>query len=53
LKKRGWTIALEKVSLFVGHGFFRERDNKPHLKLYMQNAVLLIYRMMPMTLGFG
>jgi hypothetical protein len=41
-----------KVSLFVGHEFSLERDNKPYLKFHMKNIVLLIYRMMSRILGF-
>jgi hypothetical protein len=35
-----------KVSLFVGHEFSHESDNKLHLKFDMERLVLMIYRMM-------
>jgi hypothetical protein len=41
-----------KVSLFVGHGVSHRRDNKSYLKFYMRKVVFLIYRMMPIMLGF-
>jgi hypothetical protein len=41
-----------KVSLFVGHEFTRERQNKPYRKFYMKKAVLLAYRMVLRMLGF-
>jgi hypothetical protein len=34
------------MSLFGGHEFYRERDNKPHFKLYMKKVDPRIYRMM-------
>jgi hypothetical protein len=43
----------EKGHFFIGHGFSRERDNKPNLNLYMKKVVLLICQMMPRMLGFG
>jgi hypothetical protein len=30
-----------------------EKDKKPHLKFYIEEVVLRIYRMMPRVLGFG
>jgi hypothetical protein len=42
-----------KVTLFVGHGFSRKRDNWPSLRFYMKKAALLIYWMLPSLLGFG
>jgi hypothetical protein len=30
-----------KVSLFVGHGFYHERDNKPQFKFHMKKDILL------------
>jgi hypothetical protein len=36
-----------KGSLFVGHGFSRERDKKPHFKFHMKTAVSLIEQLMP------
>jgi hypothetical protein len=41
-----------KSTTFVGHEFFRQRDNKPYLKIYMTEVMLLIYRMMPSIFGF-
>jgi hypothetical protein len=41
------------VSLFAGHAFAPERDDKPNLKLYMKKVVLCIYGMMPRMLVFG
>jgi hypothetical protein len=41
-----------KVSLFVGHAFSLERDNKPHLEFYMAKVVFLIHRMMSWLLVF-
>jgi hypothetical protein len=40
------------VSLFAGHAFAPERDNKPNLKFCMKKVVLLIYRMMSRMLAF-
>jgi hypothetical protein len=40
------------VSLFVGHGFTHERDNKHHLKFCMAKVMLFIYLVMPKMLNF-
>jgi hypothetical protein len=37
---------------FAGHIFSQERDNKHHLKFYMMEIELLIYRVMPRVLDF-
>jgi hypothetical protein len=42
-----------KVPLFIGHGFSRQRDNKPHFKFNTKKVVLHIYQMMLRMLGFG
>jgi hypothetical protein len=42
-----------KVPPFVGHGFSRERENKPHFKFHTNNVVLLIYQMMSRMLGLS
>jgi hypothetical protein len=49
-KKNG---TFSKVSLFVGHGFSRKRDNNPWCKYHMKKGVLRIYRMMLRMLGLG
>jgi hypothetical protein len=41
-----------KMSLFVEHGFSRERDSKHYFKFHMKKAMLPIYGMMPVLLGF-
>jgi hypothetical protein len=41
-----------KMSLIVGQGFSRERDNKPHFKFYMKKDLLAINRKMPKMFGF-
>jgi hypothetical protein len=40
-----------KVTLFGGHAFSQERDNKTCLKFNMKKVVLLVYLMMPRMLG--
>jgi hypothetical protein len=51
--KKGWAMVHEIVSLFVGHGFSRERDNKPYPTFHMRKGVLLIYRIMAKMFDFG
>jgi hypothetical protein len=47
------SLPREKMTIFVKHGFPRKGNNKSHLKFYMGNVVLHIYRMMLRMLGFA
>jgi hypothetical protein len=53
LSKKRWILPHEKRYFLLEHGSFRERDNKPHLELYMKRLMSPTYRMMLRVLGFG
>jgi hypothetical protein len=40
-KKRDGPSITHEMSLFAGHGFYRESDNKPHLRFHMKKATFL------------
>jgi hypothetical protein len=52
LLKKEWAIRHEKCPFFFGHGFSPEIMITPHLKFYLKEKVLLIYRMMKRLLDF-